>query len=190
MFWPSVFVGKCSGIRTFVKYRANFITELKVLMLISVHSYSLRIWKTFCNSTKSHQTHSEKTRCNCPSSVRNRKDCHFFHCLTPIYWHNSSWNPSFVPLTDQRIGNTNSKGKNKIAICLKNLFGIPCEIFLCRIPLPSASLTKSELERLENEVQCTAVLCTHKWKKVQPASHFSFSFGNFPTSPVEIFLAK
>ena len=101
-------------------------------MLISVHSYSLRIWKTFCNSTKSHQTHCEKTRCFCPSSVRNRKDCHFFHCLTPIYWHNSSWNPSFVPLTDQRIGNTNSKGIDKIAkaICLKNLFGILCEFFL------------------------------------------------------------
>ena len=101
-------------------------------MLISVHSYSLRIWKTFCNSTKSHQAYCEKTRCYCPSSVRNRKDCHFFHCLTPIYWHNSSWNPSFVPLTDQRIGNTNSKGKDKMAkaICWKNSFGIPFGIFL------------------------------------------------------------
>ena len=84
-------------------------------MLISVYSNSSRFWKTFCNSTKSHQAYCEKTRCYCPSSVRNRKDCHFFHCLTPIYWHNSSWNPSFVPLTDQRIGNTNSKGKDKIA---------------------------------------------------------------------------
>ena len=151
-------------------------------MLISVYSNFLRIWKTFCNSTKSHQTHREKTRCYCPSSVRNRKDCHFFHCLTPIYWHNSSWNPSFVPLTDQRIGNTNSKGKEKrTIICLKNLFGIPCEFFLeflCHL-----RFDKIWAGKLSGRV-------THIWKKVQSASHFSFSFGNFPISPVGIFLAK
>ena len=67
---------------------------------------------------------------------------------------------------------------------MRYLIGIPCEFFL------NSSATCFSDKIWAGKVEKWSGRVTHKVKKVQSASHFTFSFGNFPTSPVGIFLVN